>query len=329
MTMPSYDLMPERTLPTRPPSWFVPKRQELIYRFDAGHRAVYRVDDVYILKQTPHYIETINVEATTHRFVADNTDIPVPKIYAEWLSSPSGSQHYLLQQHMPGQTLTQCWAQLSVEARVRIATQVASHMDALSRFASSRMQALDGHPLRNNAFPSPANQSLFYLPRCSSTSEVWERVFQRDLTRAGVPRRVLRRVRAAMPPCTGQFVFTHGDLYVGNVMVDARGRGRVTAIIDWESAGFWPAWFQYARLARGCGPEGVVEKDREWKWILSRVMQDRVPHGEHGRVWLECVHRLSERPESRTALAWLGLVEAYLEGKVGIWRLREYRDLER
>ena len=37
------------------------------------------------------------------------------------------------------------------------------------------------------------------------------------------------------------FRFSHGDLHEGNVMIDPQS-GRITGVIDWESAGFRPLW---------------------------------------------------------------------------------------
>ncbi|KAL8297126.1 hypothetical protein RB600_002215 [Gaeumannomyces tritici] len=39
-------------------------------------------------------------------------------------------------------------------------------------------------------------------------------------------------------------VFTHGDLHAGNILVD---RDRVSAIIDWEGAGWYPCYWEYTQ----------------------------------------------------------------------------------
>lgn len=43
----------------------------------------------------------------------------------------------------------------------------------------------------------------------------------------------------------GTYVFCHNDLRPQNVLVDM-ATFRIAAIIDWEYAGFWPAWFEAA-----------------------------------------------------------------------------------
>ncbi len=314
-------------LPIGQPSWFTPGELKVIYQY--GQRVVYKAynpenDTTYILKRTPHISGVVNTEAATHRFLVDSTSVPVPIVYAEWLD-PNRERHYLLQSYISGQSLHDCWSQLSGSARLSIAEQVASYMARLSRHTGSRLQTIDGQRLPNNNFVPSHSPRHAFLPRYSTRSQIFDELFQPALERAGVSSRVIRKARATMPPCTDQLVYTHCDLYTGNIMVDP-DQARVTAIIDWESAGFWPEWFQYARITYG-----VNKHDGEWKRLLSRVIRDTIPHGEHGRVWWHAMGRLLGTPEgaeSRSARLWLGLLELYLSGEVSKESLRTYRDLE-
>lgn len=43
---------------------------------------------------------------------------------------------------------------------------------------------------------------------------------------------------------THKSVFTHSDLFLGNVLVE---RGRLSGIVDWESAGFMPEYWEFTR----------------------------------------------------------------------------------
>ncbi|KAI0035233.1 hypothetical protein K488DRAFT_43702 [Vararia minispora EC-137] len=56
--------------------------------------------------------------------------------------------------------------------------------------------------------------------------------------------------------------FAHGDLLPRNILVEG---STVTAIVDWETAGFYPAFWEYCRM-----------HDRNWRvpgwdYVLSRV----------------------------------------------------------
>lgn len=43
-------------------------------------------------------------------------------------------------------------------------------------------------------------------------------------------------------------VFTHNDMHEGNILVSG---GHVSAILDWECAGFYPDYWEYATIMFG------------------------------------------------------------------------------
>ncbi len=70
--------------------------------------------------------------------------------------------------------------------------------------------------------------------------------------------------------------FTHADLHPGNILVqehtvDGGGSGgkryRITVIVDWETAGWYPAYWEYAG--------GVVSYlwDSDWLEKLERIIE--------------------------------------------------------
>lgn len=287
----------------------------IIYEY--GERIVYKVRDDYILKRTPR---GPNVEVETHCFVAANTSIPVPRIYGEWLS-PDRYYHFILEQKIRGQTLGSAWDYFSKSDKLYLARQVDAMMARLGRFKSTRMQTISGTRLLTNGFVPHPDPLPFLSGRWATDEAIFDNEFLPPLSRAGVTAPLIRVIRATMPPCDKDLVLTHCDLFLGNIMVDF-ARVRITGIIDWESAGFWPEWFQYARITHG-----VNRNDAEWKALLSKVMRERgqVRHAEYGRVWWEAVARLLENAESETARVWLRLLVSYGKGEVGVEELKNYR----
>lgn len=60
-------------------------------------------------------------------------------------------------------------------------------------------------------------------------------------------------------PRSSASVFTHGDLAPRNIMVDAAGQ--ITAILDWENAGWYPDYWEYANIMK-------PSVDEDWmKWM--------------------------------------------------------------
>lgn len=63
----------------------------------------------------------------------------------------------------------------------------------------------------------------------------------------------------AYPVCT-PYTFTHGDLNCQNIIVKD---GELAGILDWESAGYFPVWWEYAATSIGLSAE-----DAELKALL-------------------------------------------------------------
>ncbi|KAK4152005.1 kinase-like domain-containing protein [Chaetomidium leptoderma] len=306
---------------TSRPGWVNLRSNDIIYQY--GDRIVYKIrkgPDEFILKRTA--ASRHQSEAATHQFLAERTAIPAPIAYGEWLSSDR-RYHYLLEGHIAGQTLGDCWGQLSMDDKIDIAEQITAYMSRLSRFTSDRMQSISGTRLPNNCFVArPADPRGHLSGRWTSDDDIFQYEFRPALVRSGVSAELIGALRRAMPPCRGELAFTHCDLYVGNIMVDPR-RGRVTAIIDWESAGFWPEWFQYARITHGCSRD-----DTEWKWILSQVQQPTIRHADHGRVWWDTMQTFMYCSDSLQAKAWLRLLGQYLRGEKSSKALKDYQKID-
>lgn len=47
-------------------------------------------------------------------------------------------------------------------------------------------------------------------------------------------------------PDESAVVFAHADVSCENILVDFAS-GRVTGVLDWEMAGFWPEWWEYRK----------------------------------------------------------------------------------
>lgn len=62
-----------------------------------------------------------------------------------------------------------------------------------------------------------------------------------------------------------RFVLTHGDLSPRNIMIDG---GKITGIVDWDNAGFYPEWAEYA-FAMVLGHE--IES--WWRPVLEELLE--------------------------------------------------------
>jgi aminoglycoside phosphotransferase (APT) family kinase protein len=70
-----------------------------------------------------------------------------------------------------------------------------------------------------------------------------------------------------------EIVFTHSDLAPWNILVDG---GRVTAILDWEYAGWYPAHWEYCQALRHLRPMF------DWPEYLARIFPPKFEIHRHG-----------------------------------------------
>ena len=79
-----------------------------------------------------------------------------------------------------------------------------------------------------------------------------------------------------MLPRSSTSVFTHADIAPRNIMVDAQYR--ITGIIDWEAAGWYPDYWGYANIMGPAGRFAAIGKNG-WtaphRRNLSATLKDR------------------------------------------------------
>ncbi|KAG8415314.1 hypothetical protein J3459_011149 [Metarhizium acridum] len=76
------------------------------------------------------------------------------------------------------------------------------------------------------------------------------------------------------------YVFCHNDLRQDNIIVNPISL-RIVAILNWESGGFWPKWFEMAFWERA-GPDAVLEGEvdntqRCREWLLKNCEEVVMP----------------------------------------------------
>jgi aminoglycoside phosphotransferase (APT) family kinase protein len=99
-----------------------------------------------------------------------------------------------------------------------------------------------------------------------------------------LPEKARLRLRERMPSAE-PYTFTHSDLNTGNIIVKDRN---LAGIIDWESSGYFPVWWEFARAGIGLG-----KHDGEWKTLLRKHM---FQYEEGREFWLD-LYALSAYPK--------------------------------
>ena len=185
-------------------------------------------------------------EASTMRFIAQNTSIPVPKVYCAFTRK---GRTYIAMERINGEMLGRTWVKRSDESKAKILQQLKRMVDEMRNIPPPPRQQqkqgvcnVDGGPIWDCRLPG---KSMCHGPFESVHD------FHRHL-RGGLDadpnafpefnKLVALQDRAWPPP-----VFTHGDLSSLNILV----RGDViVGIIDWETAGWYPSYWEYTTASQ-------------------------------------------------------------------------------
>lgn len=174
-------------------------------------------------------------EASSMRFVAENTSIPVPKVYCSFVHN---GQTYIVMERIQGELLAHVWESWSTEKQTKILEQLRffiQELRSLTQLETVGIANVDGGSLYDGRIG---------FQRFGPFQTVQE--FHRFL-RGGLARepgydievdQMMERQDGPWPPP----IFTHGDLTSLNILV--RG-DKIVGVVDWETAGWYPSYWEY------------------------------------------------------------------------------------
>ncbi|KAJ5503676.1 Aminoglycoside phosphotransferase [Penicillium fimorum] len=217
-------------------------------------------------RRIPPSYEVIN----TH-FFKENTTILVHTTIEEWTE---GERYFQIVERVPGVPLEEIWSSIPQPDREKLARQTTEYLGQLRSFHSAKMESgyvQHGPP--------------------STAEELWD-ALAKPLSDK-VPEVVRLRLRDGMPPPHPR-TFTHGDLTNCNIIVDPTNF-ELSALIEWESSGYFPVWWEFTGAGFGLG-----EEDAEWKWLLLGNLANH----KEARTWfLEFKSFASRSSDSQTLMS--------------------------
>ncbi|PVI08062.1 kinase-like protein [Periconia macrospinosa] len=243
--------------------------------YGASVRGVWSLGSDFVLKERPADPPTF--EAVNTEYVKANTTIPIPEIAKDWTDRQQ--RRFILAERIEGENLQSAWPTLSQDARVRIAEQTAEYIHQLRKLQSEKMASLGDAPIYSGwlflqGLETPHGPF-------GSDEELWQSL---SVELRKLPEKAQKAFRKRLPPCA-PYTFTHGDLTTVNIMVKD---DKLAAIIDWESAGYFPVWWEFT--AAGIG---LSEEDVAWKALLRSKMQ---PFEKEREFWRD-FYKLCRYPE--------------------------------
>ncbi|KAI9840181.1 MAG: hypothetical protein M1837_001853 [Sclerophora amabilis] len=175
-------------------------------------------------------------EAHAIDFISRNTSLPVPRIITAFRSK--NGECYILMTRCPGVPLCNVFGTLSPQEQSSVLSQLRGYIDELRAIVPPRpghVGATDYGPIHD--------ERVHELP-CGPFDNVAD--FHKAI-RGGcdypTEHEELDRMIAVQDGRDYDVKFTHGDLAFRNVICN---HGKITGIVDWESAGWYPDYWEYA-----------------------------------------------------------------------------------
>lgn len=204
------------------------------------------------------------IEEVVTMQVARRAGLPVPRVicYGEHPDTPHAPISILMTR-LPGRELGQAYVTLSDRDRESILNELKGYLDTIRKWKNpwgeDRICSLIGTPIRSVRVPNhllgpfeTEEELNDYLIKAAwaggfSSETEYNEALDRARRMAELPHRIL---------------FTHGDLKHHNILVQG---GRVTGFIDWESAGWYPSYWEFTTAIK------VTPEDFWWYDFVIRL----------------------------------------------------------
>ncbi|KAF5868236.1 putative serine threonine protein kinase protein [Botrytis fragariae] len=197
------------------------------------------------------------VEASAMKFIGEHTSIPVPKIYCSFVHK---GMTYIVMERIRGKQIACGWALRKPESQAKILSQIREMVAEMRKLTSktSRIANIDGAKLYDGRLDGSEQFGPF-----KNTNE-FHRYLRSDLpARPNNPEGLNELIEWQDRPLLYLPVFTHGDLSSFNILaVD----DKVVGIIDWETAGWYPFYWEYT-TAMYVNPQNMF-----WKKEIDKFL---------------------------------------------------------
>lgn len=181
--------------------------------------------------------------------VARRAGFPVPRVicYGEHPDAPHAPVSILMTR-VPGKELGQVYETLNIEDRKSILQELKGYLEVMRGWSNpwggNRICSLLGTAIRSvrvpnhliGPFESEEEFNQYLIEPAWSGGFGSDLAYNQALDVAGGIEKIPHRI-----------LFTHGDLKHHNIMVSG---GRITGFLDWESAGWYPEYWDFTTALR-------------------------------------------------------------------------------
>ncbi|TDL13604.1 kinase-like protein [Rickenella mellea] len=200
-------------------------------------------------------------------YIARNTTIPVPRIQDVFIIS---RLTYIVMDYIDAPELTYVWWILSDEQQRGIIEEVKNYitqMRSLRPPNPGRVECVDG----TGVYDARLTGEPF--PPCACVADFHDELGDRYVLQSEAHREAWPQFQA-IKERNYQTKFTHSDIAPRNILVKD---GKIAAIVDWETAGWYPEYWEYTRWA-----DSHYRSAPAWHDARDEIM-DRYPE----ELWAE------------------------------------------
>jgi aminoglycoside phosphotransferase (APT) family kinase protein len=205
-------------------------------------------------------------EAKAMLLVREKTTIPVPEVFSAYTDSATG-HGYIIMEYVKGDVLRDVWDSYTAEQKADVVGQLRGYCEQLRAIKGTFIGSVDRTACEDQLFTDELGA---YGPYEN------EREFNAGLIKALKNSRetpwtekVCEMINAVLKG--HRIVLTHGDFAPRNILVNG---SKVVAILDWELAGFYPEYWEYAKAVwREAWQEGWL-KDHAIDQILDPYLAE-------------------------------------------------------
>ncbi|KAF1916198.1 kinase-like domain-containing protein [Ampelomyces quisqualis] len=236
--------------------------QGITILYDFGESTIKRYSDNTVVKSGETNRQKSEAAALC---LAARLGLPTPRLHEITRSSCDGyDESTIKMDFIEGQTLESVWPTLSVEEKRDICRQLRTILDTMRKaeWPATLIGSCDGGPVLDARLYGIKTGGPF-----SNEEDLNNFILDiHDMTPQPMRDTLVKHQRK-----DHRIVFTHGDLHQDNIMVKD---GKITGLIDWELAGWYPEYWDYVKFSCSSGAH------RDWmdyaKDIFSQTYEEEL-----------------------------------------------------
>lgn len=215
------------------------------FRPDLSEAGVFSLPFNLVLKFSPHAREAEGAAMSLARTMG----IPAPRFisYGEHSPNTRSREGSILMTRIPGKTLKSVIASLSPDELHTIMQELAGILERMRSYSNpwgTRVCGVDGKDIYGGRVPGR------HISACDDERSFYATPLQAAQARDEEGRAMLETAKKMPTLFPHDIVFTHGDLWDHNIMVN---QGHITGIVDWEWAGWLPEYWEYTSILQWTG----------------------------------------------------------------------------